>query len=128
MDEGTGVDLWFSGDSRDLANAGTLAEERHMERGERHGIERWWTGDDATVSQECHFWRGEAHGIFRAWNKRGRLRRQYPQYWIHGERVNKRQYLKASITDAALPSYNETEDAPQRRLPLEYADQRAQRS
>jgi hypothetical protein len=119
MDHGTGVDLWRSHD-------GTLSEERWMKDGYRDGFERWWNGDNHTVRNESHFKRGMEHGIFRQWNKQGRLQRGYPQYYVDGTRVQKRQYLKACATDPSLPPFHEGENRPSRKLPVEYIDQLAE--
>ena len=116
LEYGTGVDLW-----RHCTAA--LAEERHCQQGDRHGFERWWTGDDVTVWQEGHYWHGEPHGIFRAWNTHGRLCRGYPQYMIRGRRVKKRQYLRAAAADDSLPPFRDADNAPRRPLPREYAEQ-----
>jgi hypothetical protein len=110
LEHGTGVDLW-------RRCTGTLSEERHYQQGRRHRFERWWTGDDATVWEEGHYWHDEPHGIFREWNARGRLRRGYPQYMIHGRRVSKRQYVNAAVSDPSLPPFREADNAPQRPLP-----------
>jgi hypothetical protein len=117
MDGGTGVDLWRHAD-------GTLAEERHCMGGDRHGFERWWNGDDRTVWLEGHYQRGKPHGILREWNRRARLRRGYPQYFVDGDRVTKRQYLKAAAADPSLPLFREADNLPERPLPREYVDER----
>jgi len=93
---GSGLDLWYH-------DKGVLAEERGYQDGERHGFERWWNEDNRTIHEESHFWRGLAHGIMRQWTAQGRLRRGYPQYFVQGEKVNKRQYLRACRTDSTLP-------------------------
>jgi hypothetical protein len=119
LDHGTGVDLWGSFDS--------LSEERHLLAGQRHGYERWWNGDNRTVWQEEHFRNGAEHGIFRRW-QHGRLRRGYPQYFVDGRRVTKRQYLKACAGDPFLPAFRSEENAPGRTLPGEYRRQRPERA
>jgi hypothetical protein len=112
MDLGTGVDLWRDRNSR-------LQEERHVRDGALHGFERWWNGDDRTLWKEGHYRGGVEHGIFRDWNDKGRLRRGYPQYYVHGQRVVKRQYLKAAASDQTLPRYREEDNRPERQLPDE---------
>ena len=112
LEHGSGVDLW-------RPCTGALSEERHYQQGH----ERWWTGDDATVWEEGHYWHDEPHGIFRTWNARGQLRRGYPPYLLHGRRVSKQHYVKASASDPSLPSFREADNAPQRPLPREYRDQ-----
>lgn len=114
MDHGTGVDLWF-------CSPGILSEERHYLDGERHGFERWWNCDNQTVNEESHFWKGIQHGIFRQWNPQHKLRRGYPQYFIHGQRVTKRQYLRACVTDPTLPPFVAEDNNPTRRLPRRVA-------
>ncbi len=113
MEHGTGLDLW-----RD--EGGLLAEEHHMKHGYRHGYERWWGRDDRTVWQEFHFKMGVEHGIFRDWNIRGRLRRGYPQYFVDGKRVTRRQYLRAAASDPSLPPFRSEENQPFRKLPPEH--------
>lgn len=110
MNHGTGIDLWFE-------RKGVLAEERHYLDGQRHGHERWWTGDNATISEEEHFHHGKAHGIFRRWNAKGKLRRGFPRYFVSGEQVTKRQYERARRTDPTLPPFLIEDNAPQRTLP-----------
>lgn len=115
MDYGTGVDLY--------GGVRALSEERHMNDGFRHGFERWWD-DNNTVWQESHFKRGKEHGVFRHWNHRGGPRRGYPQYFVDGSRVTKRQYLRAAALDPSLPPYREEDNNPERELPPEYLSQR----
>lgn len=110
MVHGTGVDLWF-------AKPGVITEERHYQGGAHHGYERWWTGDNQTISEESHFWHGVEHGIFREWNEAGRLRRGYPSYFVSGNRVNKRQYMRACQQDPTLPPFSADDNVPTRQLP-----------
>ncbi|NOK63791.1 MAG: hypothetical protein GFH27_549283n23 [Chloroflexi bacterium AL-W] len=110
MVHGTGVDLWF-------AKPGVISEERHYQDGAHHGYERWWTADNQTISEEGHFWHGVEHGIFREWNASGRLRRGYPHYFVLGNRVNKRQYIRACQQDPTLPPFNADDNEPTRQLP-----------
>ncbi len=111
MIDGTGLDLWFYA-------AGVLAEERACHDGALHGFERWWNDDNATIYQESHFWHGQEHGVFRRWNAHGRLARGYPQYFIKGRKVTKRQYLQASATDDTLPRFQIADHNPHRTLPM----------
>src|SRR5262249_40094275 len=99
MRYGTGVDLWYIA-------PGELSEERYIRDGKRNGYERWWNTDH-TVWEENHFLDDVEHGIKRAWNNRGRLRRGYPQFFIRGVRVTKRNYLRACEQDPSLPVYRE---------------------
>ncbi|GAB4197798.1 MAG: hypothetical protein OHK0022_16390 [Roseiflexaceae bacterium] len=110
MDHGTGVDLWFM-------RPGVLSEERHMRDGQRHGYERWWDEDNLHVWEESHFWEGQEHGIFRRWNDAGGLARGYPRYYVRGQRVSKRQYLRAAASDPTLPPFRPEDQAPQRSIP-----------
>ncbi len=110
MNRGTGADLWY-------CEKGILSEERYLKNGEREGYERWWNGDNATIFSEQHFKEGIEHGIFREWNQRGGLRRGFPKYFIQGEKVTKRQYIKACERDVFLPKYVAAEDSPHRLLP-----------
>lgn len=111
MEHGTGVDLWFE-------RKGVLAEERHFLDGQRHGYERWWLGDNATVWQEKHYQHGKPHGVFRHWNDKGNLRRGFPRYFANGEQVTKRQYERARRTDPTLPPFLPEHNAPNRPLPV----------
>jgi antitoxin component YwqK of YwqJK toxin-antitoxin module len=111
MVHGTGVDLWFS-------QPGVLSEERYCEDGQRHGYERWWNDDNTTVWQESHYHHGIEHGVFRRWNQHGRLRRGYPQYFVAGQRMTKRQYLRAQASDPSLPPFDERENLPNRVLSI----------
>jgi antitoxin component YwqK of YwqJK toxin-antitoxin module len=110
MVHGTGLDLWCSA-------PGILAEERAMRDGQRHGFERWWSGDNQTIYEESHFHHGTEHGIFRQWNRQGRLSRGYPRYYVNGQRVAKRQYLRACLTDPTLPPFDAADNDPHRPLP-----------
>lgn len=98
-----------------------LAEEREYQDGLRHGYERWWNCDNATVWQEEHYWRGEPHGIFRRWNERGALRRGYPRYFVAGRQVARRKYERARRDDPTLPPFTLADNAPGRRLPAAVA-------
>ena len=112
MDHGTGLDLWFH-------SAGILAEEREYCDGKRHGFERFWNLDNRSVGVECHYWNDLNHGIFREWNWRGRMRRGYPQYYVMGNHVTKRQYERACRTNPTLPPYDSDDNSPERPLPAE---------
>jgi antitoxin component YwqK of YwqJK toxin-antitoxin module len=113
MRRGTGLDLWW----RECGGAIALAEARHLRGGRRHGFE-WWIGDDqATVREERHLWQGELHGVEREWNLQGRLRRGFPRYFIHGQRVTRVEYLRAQAADATLPPFDVTDNNPARAFP-----------
>jgi len=112
MVHGTGIDLWFE-------ESGFLAEERHLLDGERHGYERWWDRNNRTIWKESHFWHGVKQGIFREWNRAGQLGHGYPQYFVAGQRVSKRQYERACRHDPTLPPFRAEENSPTRQLPEE---------
>ena len=61
----------------------------------------------------------------RQWTALGRLRRGYPQYFVQGERVTKRQYLRACQTDPTLPIRRAQDDQPERPLPASVMSQLA---
>ncbi|MGE3911892.1 MAG: toxin-antitoxin system YwqK family antitoxin [Chloroflexota bacterium] len=114
MDRGTGLDLWRNAD-------GMLSEERYLKDGGLHGYTRWWsTPDNRTIWWEEHFQDNVQHGIERQWNGEGRVKRGYPRYFVHGQRVTKRQYLSACKKDPTLPPYRPEDDRPERPLPPEY--------
>jgi antitoxin component YwqK of YwqJK toxin-antitoxin module len=115
MNHGTGADLWYS-------EKGLLAEERYCKNGDRDGYERWWNGNNETIFIEQHFKEGSEHGIFREWNQQGRLRRGFPKYFVNGQKVTKRQYLKACEQDESLPKFVVAENEPQRSLPRDLMD------
>ena len=117
LDHGTGIDLWW----HDWSDGSvTLAEVHSMQDGAPHGFE-WWLNPDERLWWERHWQRWKLHGIEREWNTRGRLCRGYPRYWVHGERVTKRQYLKAAAQDPSLPPFRAEENEPQRTFPPEVA-------
>jgi hypothetical protein len=113
MDHGTGVDLWWQ-DWED--GSVTLAEAYDSLNGDRHGFE-WWLFADGTASQERHWLHGELHGIEREWNDGGGLRRGYPRYFVHGERVTKRQYVATCAKDASLPPFRAEDNVRRHTLP-----------
>ncbi|WP_075006557.1 toxin-antitoxin system YwqK family antitoxin [Stigmatella aurantiaca] len=106
---GTGIDYWCD-------NRGRLAEEHPLVGGKLSGCDRWWDENQQTVYRETGWLDGEAHGIHREWTE-GRLRRGFPQFFIRGQRVSKREYLAASRGDSRLPAYTPQEDLPERTLP-----------
>ena len=110
LDNGSGLDLWY-------CEAGVLAEERYLKNGVMHGFERWWSGDNASVGIEGHYFEGLEHGIFREWNHRQRLRRGVPQYFIRGQKTQRREYGRACKSDATLPKYDRRDNQPNRPLP-----------
>ncbi len=112
MVHGTGIDLWWQA-------CGYLSEVWYKHAGKLHGFEWWLAADQASVTEERHWWQGQLHGIERQWNRNGRLRRGYPKYWVHGEQVRKRQYLKACAQHPELPRFRAHENLPQREFPPE---------
>jgi hypothetical protein len=110
LDHGCGLDLWYMA-------VGVLAEERRLEKGHRHGFERWWSGDNATIYIEGHFFDSQEHGIFRRWNDRQHLRRGFPKYFILGQKVQRRAYDRACRSDPTLPKYDPDDNRPNRTLP-----------
>ena len=120
---GTGLDLWC-GHPND-----TLSEEHYYPKKGELGYHREWHYDEKTIWQEYYFSPGEGyHGIWREWNKKGKLRRGFPQYYVNNSRVTKRQYLKAFEMNGALPPYRPEEDRPFRKLPPEYFAQKKKRN
>ncbi len=113
MQRGTGADLWGV----------PLAEERYFESGMLTGVERWWALDEQTVWRECYWKADQYHGIYREWNDHGRLRRGFPQYFVEGIKMTKRQYIAACKADPTLPPYCPKDNHPARTLPVEYVDQ-----
>ena len=115
MKHGTGADLWYE-------REGCLSEERYYQDGKRHGFERWWNWDNKTIHQESHFCMDLQHGIVREWNSQGKLRRGFPQYYIQGQKVNRRKYLAAANSDPTLPPFSEKDNLPRRPLPLKWME------
>jgi hypothetical protein len=117
MRGGTGIDLWWMETWRKPRRR-YLAEVHFMRRGQPHGFE-WWIDDgQASVSHERHWREGAVHGIERCWNFRGRLKRGYPKYFLAGQQVTRRQYIKATASDASLPPFRKAENRPRRVFPL----------
>ena len=48
------------------------------------------------------------------------LCRGFPQFYVNGERLTKRQYLSAGESDHSIPPYVPEQDQPYRTLPKEY--------
>ncbi len=106
MNHGTGVDHWWD-------EKGRLLEEIHCLNGNRHGLDRRW--NTKRLDQESYFKEGEPHGISREWNWQGKLRRGFPQYYVNGKKMNKRQYLKACQTDSTLIKFDARDNLPKRK-------------
>lgn len=126
MVRGSGLDLWRVKDNFGRGRI-YLSEARYLVDGMWHGFEWWLNEDQRSVHLERHFGENMQHGIEREWTAEGRLRRGFPRYWIHGVRVPRLRYLRESENDPTLPRYRETEDAPQRRFPIEIRKHRVLR-
>ncbi|MFY9609235.1 MAG: hypothetical protein WAU45_11560 [Blastocatellia bacterium] len=111
---GTGFDLWRQeGDDGSIF----ISEIHSLREGLPHGYEWWFTSEQGALWHERHWHAGHCHGIERLWNSQGRLSRGYPRYWIAGEVVSKRKYLKAALADKTLPAFREKDNSPRRKFP-----------
>jgi hypothetical protein len=118
MDHGTGIDIWWVEADGEFF----VAEARQVQGGLMHGFEYWFTRALPDPLDEEKWWfKGFLHGIERRWNVFGRLQRGYPKYWIHGQRVSKRQYVRACESDASLRPFRQEENQQKRVLPPEIA-------
>jgi hypothetical protein len=113
---GTGFDIWRYG--RENGSIG-ISEIFCVQDGSLHGYEWWLRDDQRSVWHERHWQRGQYHGIERMWNAKGALKRGYPKYWVRGQTVDKRSYLKAANQDKSLPTYQEKDNRQQRKFPAE---------
>lgn len=113
---GTGFDIWRC-ERRDGSIA--ISEIHSLKDGRPHGYEWWLNADQRSVWHERHWQEGQYHGIERMWNEKNRLRRGYPKYWIRGQAVSKRHYLKAAKQGETLPAFREKDNRPRRKFPLE---------
>ena len=113
---GTGLDIW----RQEGANGSIFISEIHSLRdGLLHGYEWWFGAARGALGHERHWHAGAPHGIERLWNSQGRLSRGYPKYWIAGQAVPKRKYLKAAQTDKTLPVFRQQDNAWRRKFPPE---------
>jgi antitoxin component YwqK of YwqJK toxin-antitoxin module len=112
MVRGTGIDFWRCNITQ------TLSEVQYWKDGTLHGWEWWINEDQESVWRERHHYKGRPHGIWREWNDEGSLRRGYPQYYVCGQIVPKRKYMRLTITDSTLPRFSDSDNAPQRIFPL----------
>ncbi|MBI2302088.1 MAG: hypothetical protein HYU66_24560 [Armatimonadetes bacterium] len=119
MDHGTGWDLWYQHDCDGMVR---LTEAHCLLQGDTHGFEWWFHYGSADLWEERQWHHGQLHGIEREWNYEGRLRRGYPNYWVHDQEVTKRQYLRAAAKDPTLPPFRSEDNLPQRELPPEVAE------
>ncbi len=119
MVHGTGTDLWWE----EWDGTINLAEAYEERDGKRHGHEWWFhSGMPGHLSIEKQWHDGQQYGIEREWNPNGRLRRGYPRYWIHDQRVTRRKYLRAAAKDSTLPPFRPEDNAPARAFPLLVAE------
>jgi hypothetical protein len=109
---GTGVDVW--------CDRSMVSEVRQMRDGDLDGLEQWWS-DARRVWLEGRWSRGEKHGIWREWNAKARLRRGFPRYFVRGEQVPRRSYLRAVTSDSTLPRPRKSDDRSGRNLPPDAA-------
>ena len=111
---GTGYDIW-----RVEEEDGTIyISEIHTSKdGLPHGYEWWLTMKPRIVWHERHWHEGEFHGIERQWNAANKLSRGFPRYWINGDRVTKRKYLRAAKKDLTLPPFRLKDNSPRRKFP-----------
>lgn len=113
---GTGYDIWRV-ESED--GAISISEVHTLKDGLPHGYEWWLSMKPHIVRHELHWYEGEYHGIERQWNFANKLRRGFPRYWIKGERVAKREYLRAAKKDLSLPPFRLKDNGPRRKFPME---------
>lgn len=119
MVHGTGIDLWRNNIGGRSDAPAYLSEVWYKRDGDLHGFNWWINESQKSVSVERHYFQGQAHGIVREWNLQGRLRRGFPQYFVRGEQVDKRRYLRASAQDPTLPQFQARDNRPQRTFPAE---------
>jgi len=116
---GTGIDLFWNPLGGIEEAPYYLSEVHYMRDGELHGY-TWWLGQDqVSVRVERHYVHGNLHGIEREWNEHGRLHRGFPRYFVNGNRIDKRQYLRAVVADPSLPRFRSEENSPSRVFPAE---------
>ncbi len=111
---GTGYDIWRTEDEDGIS----ISEIHTYREGLPHGYE-WWLMKPHIVYHEIHWHEGQYHGIEREWNDANKLSRGFPRYWIKGERVDKRKYLRAAKQDSSLPPFRLKDNSPRRRFPSE---------
>ena len=113
---GTGYDIWRF--EREDGSIG-ISEIHSLRDNLPHGYEWWLKSDQHSVWHERHWHHGEYHGIERMWSEKGKLKRGYPKYWVKGQTVNKRLYLRAAENDKTLPEFLDNENRPHRQFPVE---------
>jgi hypothetical protein len=118
MIRGTGLDVWRHPRCNDDTTF-FVSEIMGWQDGAAHGFQRFLNEDETSVWMERHFQHGVLHGIGRQWNVHGRLRRGYPEYYVRGEQVSKRQYIRAASADPTLPPFRVEDNMPGRVFPAE---------
>jgi hypothetical protein len=111
---GTGYDIWRGEWWEGFA---PVSEVHSLQGGVPHGYEWWLDADQRSLNHERNWCGGKYHGIERRWNHRRKLHRGYPKYWVRGEAVTKRQYLKAAKSDKTLPRFRSRDNSPRRQFP-----------
>jgi hypothetical protein len=53
------------------------------------------------------------------WNDKNGLKRGYPKYWVQGQKVSKRIYLKVAKEDKTLPKFQDKDNRARRKFPIE---------
>jgi hypothetical protein len=125
LKHGSGLDLWRSQQCED--GLVYLSEVHSLKNGQPHGYEWWLNENQRSVWAERHWQEGQLHRIEREWNLQGRLRRGFPRFYVLGERVNKRAYLKACKADPSLPAFRGEDNAPARSFPSAVAKELGRR-
>jgi hypothetical protein len=112
---GTGYDIW----RQENEDGSIYISEIHtLRNGLPHGYEWWLTNKPHVVWHELHWREGQYHGIERQWNAAHKSRGGFPQYWINGDQVDKRKYLRVAEKDPSLPPFRVRDNSPRRRFPL----------
>ena len=118
MDHGTGIDFWWI----EHEGIAQLTEARAVVDNQMEGYEYWFRWFSPGVLRKEKWWhKDRLHGIEREWNEKGRLRRGFPNYWIHGEEVVKRKYERAVKSDSTLKLFRFEDNLPDRIFPPEVA-------
>ena len=118
MKHGTGIDLWRCEEEDGSVH---LAEVLFWKNGCPDGFEWFINEDQEGVYAESHYNGSGRHGICRRWNAKDRLCRGFPQYYVNGEKVIKRQYMSACRDDSTLPPFRVEDNSPSRVFPPEIA-------
>jgi hypothetical protein len=110
---GTGYDIWRVENEDGAIN---ISEIHTLVDGLPHGYE-WWLRKPHIMWHELHWHEGQYHGIERQWNVANKLSRGFPRYWINGDRVAKRKYIREAKKDLSLPPFRLQDNSPRRRFP-----------